>query len=262
MHLEVDGRRVYAYTGTRALAPERPSVVLVHGAGQDHTAWHLQSRYLAHHGRNVLAPDLPGHGGSEGAPLPTIGDMADWIARLLEAAGLAGASLVGHSMGALAALEAAARHGERVKALALLGITAPMPVHEQLLAAAQADDHAAFDMVTLWGHSDSARIGGNPSPGMWMTGGALRLLERSHPGVLHNDLRACNDYADGLRSAARVTCPVLILLGERDLMTPPRTARELIDALPSPKTLVLPDCGHMLIIEKPDAVLNALLPFV
>ncbi|NIR31386.1 MAG: alpha/beta hydrolase [Gammaproteobacteria bacterium] len=262
MHLEVNGKGVYAYTGAQALAPERAAVVFVHGAGQDHTVWHLQSRYLAYHGRNVLAPDLPAHGGSEGPPLPTVGDMADWIPRLLDAAELAEAGLVGHSMGALVVLEAAARHPDRVNALALLSIAAPMPVHEQLLAAAQANEHAAFDMVTLWGHGDGARVGGNPSPGMWMTGSGVRLLERSRPGVLYNDLRACSNYADGVQSAARVTCPVLILLGERDLMTPPRAARDVVEALANAETVVLPDCGHMLMTEGPDAVLNALIRFV
>ncbi len=91
----------------------------MHGAAHDHSARSLQSRYFAYHGCNVLAFDLPGHGRSEGPPLASIGAMADWIVAALDAAGIEQAALVGHSMGSLAALECAARHPERVRALAL-----------------------------------------------------------------------------------------------------------------------------------------------
>src|SRR5208282_6918113 len=95
----------------------------------DHTVWTLQTRYFAHHGRSVLAVDLPGHGRSEGPQPGSIEGYAEWMARLIEAAGAARAALAGHSMGALIALEAAARAPERVSALALLGVAARMPVH-------------------------------------------------------------------------------------------------------------------------------------
>jgi pimeloyl-ACP methyl ester carboxylesterase len=262
MYLQVDDKKVYAYTGTKPVDPGQPSVVFVHGAGTDHTVWELQSRYLAHHGRNVLAPDLPGHGASQGPPLTDIPELADWIARLLDAAGLTRGALVGHSMGALAALEAAAGHPQRVTALALVGVSVPMPVNEELLAAARADQHAAFEMITLWAHSDGARMGGNPNPGMWMTGGGLRLLERAKPGVLHADLSACDGYRHGLQSAARVACPVLLVLGERDLMAPPGAARELAATLPDARTVLLPQCGHQLMMERPEQVLDALLGLV
>ena len=64
----------------------------------------------------MLAPDLPGHGRSSGTPLPTIAEMADWTAALLDAAGAPKAQLVGHSMGSLIALETAARHPDKVSA--------------------------------------------------------------------------------------------------------------------------------------------------
>lgn len=259
MQLTVDARTVYAYTGGREPVEGQPTVLMVHGAGADHTVWILQSRYLAHHGRNVLAVDLPGHGRSEGPALGSIGALADWSAGVLEAAGAARATLVGHSMGSLVVLEAAARHPARVAALVLVGTAAPMPVADALLDAARADDHAAFDMINLWGHSAGARVGRSPVPGMWMTGGALRLLERSGPGALHAGLAACNDYGSGVESARRVACPTLLVLGRRDRMTPPRTADELASALPHARRIVLDDSGHMLMSEKPDEVLDAIL---
>ena len=117
MQLSVNGIDTFVATGGREFDASQPAVVFLHGAGFDHTTWALHSRWFAHHGYGVLAPDLPGHGRSSGAPLPTISDMADWTAALLDAAGAAKARLVGHSMGSLIALETAARHPAMVSAL-------------------------------------------------------------------------------------------------------------------------------------------------
>jgi len=262
MDLVVDGKRAYAYTAGRKLDPKLPSVAFVHGAANDHSASLLQTRYFAYHGCNALAFDLPGHGRSEGPPLASIGALADWIVAALDAAGIGQAALVGHSMGSLAALECAARHPERVRALALVGTAAPMFVGEGLMNAARDDSHDALDMLNIWGHSATAQIGGNTAPGMWMTGAYLRLLERAKPQVLHVDLKACAEYADGAASAAKVKCPTLFILGSRDIMTPPRNAKDLRSAIPGGRTVMLEGAGHALTAERPDAVLDALIGFV
>jgi pimeloyl-ACP methyl ester carboxylesterase len=111
MKLAVDGHSVFATTGGSHFDPAKPAVIFLHGAGFDRTVWRLQTRWFAHHGRSVLAIDFPAHGWSEGGPLPTVAAMADWTAKLIDAAGLKGAALVGHSMGALVALDCGAGHG-------------------------------------------------------------------------------------------------------------------------------------------------------
>ena len=262
MRVHVGGGEVYCYTGTRPIDPSRPSVVFVHGAANDHSVFALQSRYFAHHGRNVLAVDLPGHGRSAGAPLDSVEAIAEWIPRLLDATGILEVALVGHSLGALVALEAAARFNTRISRIALLGPAVPMTVSEALLDAARADDHVAFEMIAAWSHSAGKQLGGNAVPGMWMMGTALRLMERSRPGALHVDLRACNEYASGFAAAAAVRCPALLLVGARDVMTPPKVAQGLADALAEKRVVTLPDCGHAMMAEQPDAVLDALAAFL
>jgi pimeloyl-ACP methyl ester carboxylesterase len=262
MRLRVNGGEVYCYTGTRPIEPSRPSVVFVHGAANDHSVFALQSRYFAHHGRNVLAVDLPGHGRSAGAPLDSVAAIADWIPHLLDTAGIREAAFVGHSLGALAALEAASRFPARISRIALLGPAVPMTVSEVLLDAARADDHVAFELIAGWSHSAGKQLGGNPMPGMWMMGSALRLMERSRPGVLHVDLRACSEYANGIAAAAAVRCPALLIVGARDLMAPPKAAQGLLDALAEKRVVTLPDCGHAMMAEQPDAVLDALAAFL
>ena len=226
--MQLDGRSVFVAHGGSPFDPSRPAVMLIHGAGMDHSVWAWQSRALAQRGNAVLAVDLPGHGGSQGPPLDTIAALSDWLLRLLDAAGIGQAALAGHSLGALVALDAAARHPERVRALALgalialdvaaqhpdrvralalVGAAARMPVHPALLQAARNNRPEAIAMVNLWGHGQRAQIGGCPVPGLWMTGLGQRLLERARPGVLHAGLAACDGYREGAERAAAVRCP-------------------------------------------------------
>jgi pimeloyl-ACP methyl ester carboxylesterase len=258
MHLSVNGSDIFVATGGREFDRSLPTIVLLHGAGFDHTTWALQSRWFAHHGYGVLAPDLPGHGRSAGAPLTTIADMADWTAALLDAAGAAKAQLMGHSMGSLIALETAARHPAKVSALTLIGTAATMTVGPDLLKAAEANDHAAIDMVSIWGLGFQAELGGSLAPGLWMHSGAQRVLERCRPGVLFNDLSACNAYQNALAAAAQIKVPATLVLGERDMMTPAKAGKALAAALTSSRTVVLPGAGHMMMVEQPDGLLAAL----
>jgi pimeloyl-ACP methyl ester carboxylesterase len=262
VRLAIAGRAAYAYTGSRDFDPAQPTIVFVHGAAHDHSVWSLQSRYFAYHGRNVVAVDLPGHGRSGGEPFSSVAATADWLLALLDALHVERAALVGHSMGALAVLDAAGRHPRRVGKLALLGPAAPMPVSDELLEAAKRDDHVAFELINGWSFSPGDQLGGNRVPGVWMTGNALRLMERSRPGALCADLLACHHYADGLTAAAGVRCPVLVIVGQRDLMAPPKSAAALIATLGDKHVVTIPDCGHSLMAEAPDLVLDALREFL
>src|SRR3979490_2509282 len=172
MQLSVNGIDTFVATGGRDFDSSLPAIVLLHGAGFDHTAWALHSRWFAHHGFGVLAPDLPGHGRSSGVALSSIADMADWTAALLDAVGAAKARLVGHSMGSLIALETAARHPAKVSALGLIGTAATMTVGPDLLKAAEANDQTAVDMVSIWGLGFQAELGGSLAPGLWLHAGA------------------------------------------------------------------------------------------
>jgi pimeloyl-ACP methyl ester carboxylesterase len=260
MKLSVNGHEAFAATGGRDFNASLPAMVFLHGAGFDHSAWALHSRWFAHHGYAVLAPDLPGHGRSAGPALRSIAEMADWTIALLSAAGAEKAHLIGHSMGSLIALDAAARHPQRVSALSLIGTTAAMTVGPDLLKAAEANDQAAIDMMSVWGLGFQAELGGSQAPGLWMHGGAQSTLQRCRPGVLFNDLSACNAYQDALASAARITMPTTLVLGERDMMTPAKAGKALAAAMPHSRTMILQGAGHMLMTERPDAVLAAIRP--
>jgi pimeloyl-ACP methyl ester carboxylesterase len=261
MDIDLGGIPIHASTGGKPFDVTQPTVVLLHGAGMDHTVWQLQSRAFAYGGYNVLSLDLPGHGRS-GDPTPaTITGYADVVAAVLVEAGVDRAHIVGHSMGAFIGIELASSHGTEVQSLTLIGVSERMPVHPDLLTAAKADDHLAFDLVSSWSHTRTAHTGGHPTPGLWMMGSTVRLLERSRPGVLHNDLAACNVYESARDRTGGITAPVLILMGEHDLMTRPKGAAALADAMPNATIVIVPDAGHMVMVERPDAVIDELLTF-
>jgi pimeloyl-ACP methyl ester carboxylesterase len=265
MEITVQGRAAFAATGGKPFDPELPAIVFVHGAGMDHSVWALQTRYFANHGRAVLAVDLPGHGRSAGPALPTIEALGAWVLDLVAACGAARAALVGHSMGAVAALDAAAQapgRGVAIDRLALLGVAARMAVHPDLLKSAAAGDHAALDMMVGWGLGRRAQMGGYIAPGLWLAAGSLRLLERGAAAVLSTDLAACNAYRRGLDAAAAVTCPVLLLLGDCDRMTPVKAAAEIAQCMTDARSVVLSRAGHLMMIEQPDETLDALVRFM
>src|SRR5262245_7137042 len=211
----------------------------------DHTVWTLQTRWFAHHGRSALAVDLPGHGRSAGPPLGSIGAQAAWLLRLLDAAGLESAALVGHSMGALICLEAAAKAPARIWALALLGAAPELKVHPDLLAAAKGGEHVAIELVSSWAYGKRAHLGGAQAPGTWMLGGATRLLERGQAGALAADLAACDAYADARAAAKAVRCPALVVAGAIDRMAPARGARELAGLIDDSRVVEIAGSGHM-----------------
>ena len=258
----MDDAKIFAQTGGKTFDAEKPSVVLLHGAGMDQTVWQQQSRYLAHHGWNVFAVDLPGHGLSTGQPPESVPAGADWLISFLDAARLEKAALVGHSLGALISLETAGRYSDRVSQLALLGVTPKMPVHQDLLDAATANEPVAGQLIVGWGFGKQAHRGGNIAPGMWMMGGGGRLIEHARPGVLGADLKAANAYQGGQEAAGAVQCDTLLLLGAADRMTPVKGARALQETIANCRTEVLPGAGHMMMTESPRETLKVLAAFL
>jgi pimeloyl-ACP methyl ester carboxylesterase len=137
------------------------------------------------------------------------------------------------------------------------------PSEDRVVAieAAAGSGPLAAELICDWGFGPAGHIGGHKAPGSWMMGHGLRLLHRSAGAVLHTDLAACNAYRSGLEAAARLRCPTLVMSGEFDRMTPPRHAAELAEAIKGATFIALPAAGHMLMVEQPDATLDALVEF-
>ena len=266
MELKVNDHKTYCYTGGKAFDPAKPTVVFVHGVLNDHSVWILQTRYMANHGWNVLAPDLPGHCRSAGEPPRSVEEAAAFVIALLDAAGVKQAALVGHSFGSLTVMEAAAAHPERVSHLALVGTAYPMKVSPALLDASLNDPAKAIEMDNVFSHSMLAPPPSALGPGTWIYGSSRALKRRvlrsnTQVNLFHRGFMACDSYRNGEEAMAKVACPVLFVLGRKDSMTLPKMAQPLQARARDART-VLVEGGHQMMAEAPDEVLFALKGFL
>ena len=270
MELLVNGARTYCYTGGKAFDVAKPTVVFIHGVISDHSVWALQSRYMANHGWNVLAVDLPGHCRSEGEAPSTIEEAAGFVAALLDAAGVRRAALVGHSWGSLIALESAARLKDRVSHLVLVGTAYPMKVSKMLLDASLNDPEAGIRMINVFSRNTLAAPPSALGPGTWVYGTFVALNRRvlrsnAKVNLFHRGFTACDTYANGEQAIAQVTAPILFLLGGGDQMTLPKAAQPLIaQAQATGKTFKVASLavGHHQMTEAPDETLFAIRDFL
>jgi len=266
MIIDIQGTALYAYTGGKPLDPAKPTVVFIHGVLNDHSVWILQSRYLAHHGWNVLAIDQAGHGKSGGEPPASVQDASRTVLGLLDALKIEKAALVGHSFGSLIALQTAADAPERVSHLVMVGTAYPMKVSPALLDSSLNQPMKAIDMVNVFSHSTLAPPPSALGPGTWLLGGSRALMRRvlaSNPrvNVFHRGFVACDRYDQGEQAMQRVPCPTLFILGTHDQMTPPKAAQRLTSRAQHGQTVLL-RAGHALMTEDPDGVLMALTHFL
>ena len=269
MFITVNQHPLYCYTGGKTFDTAKPSIVFIHGVLNDHSVWILQSRYLANHGYNVLAIDLPGHGKSQGNCPQTVESAAQTVLDLLDAAGITKAALVGHSWGSLIALHAASLAPQRITHLAMVCIASPMRVSPTLLDNALSNPQAAIHMVNTFSHSSLAPPPASLGPGTWLYGGHRALMRRvlaSNPreNVFHIGFTACDHYSGANTAVSHINsaqAATLFIVGELDQMTPPKAAQALIQLAPSAKVVTLKG-GHNLMSEAPDATLFALRDFL
>jgi len=231
----------------------KPPVVLIHGAGGDHLHWHPHIRRLP--GYRVFALDLPGHGKSGGRGQQSISAYAASILDWMEAMGLHSAVIVGHSMGSAVALKLVLDRPQHVLGLGLVGGGARLPVNPKFIEAASSPTtfHQAIDSIV------SLSFSPNTSPQLTLL--AAERMAEVRPSVLHGDLLACDAF-DESASLNRIYKPAILLCGAQDKMTPPRFSQFLADNIPNSELEIIPEAGHMVTLEQPRAVSNALLAFL
>lgn len=230
-------------------------IVFIHGAGLSREFWQRQTDFFP----DSVATDLPGHGLSTEPSMDSISAYATWLGRNIRRNGPDPVVLVGHSMGSLVALETAARNQDMVAGLILVGVAAEMSVHPGLLASAKEKDPAAAAMVIKW---NLPRVSNYGRPKKWILSLTDEFIKTASNGVMANDLTACDTYGGAIEMAERVRCPALLLLGEKDRMTPPAEARPLAAALSDARIVVVEKAGHMLPMENPEEVNEAINLFL
>ncbi|MCK5053923.1 MAG: alpha/beta hydrolase [Anaerolineales bacterium] len=230
-----------------------PPLVLIHGSGGSRLHWPPQLRRLPNY--RVFGLDLPGHGESPGEGETTIDDYVSRVVEWLDEQGIERSILAGHSMGGAIAMTAALNEPDRVAGLVLVGTGGRLRVNGEILQAAA--DPSRFEetveVVTTWAFSDQ-------TPEKIVALAKMRMLEIP-PGVIHGDFTACNQF-DICDQLSEIQVPTLILCGEQDQLTPLKYARHLDEEIPESTLVLLEGAGHMVILERPLEVAEAVGNFL
>jgi pimeloyl-ACP methyl ester carboxylesterase len=262
MYFEVNGKTVFATTGGKPFDNKLPTVIFLHGSGLDHTFWALQSRFFAFRQYSILALDAPGHSHSEGPPLATIEAIADWLNDVVESLDVENISLVAHSQGCLTALEFASRFSGRLRSVSFIASGLATPVNPALIDAAEKSPEDAIAMMLSWGFGPAGHKHQGPIPGNSMLAGGRKVMRGNVPGELAADLKACDAYKNGKVAAAKISCPIQVILAGQDRMAPRKATQELVDHLNHPEVHILEGSGHMVPLEAPNRTRSLLKEFI
>ena len=244
MNFLIDNNEVFSVDTGTTFDPKKHSIILLHGSGQSHVVWSLTTQFLSDQNYNVFTLDFPGHGNSEGKSLKTIEEMAEWLEKVVIKIGIKNLTIAGHSQGCLVALEYANKFPEKIKSLIFIAGSYEIPVNESLINLALSGDMESLNLMMKWGYGNSKQfIGGNP---------LQKILNSSREviEVLSVDLKACNNYKNGLNAAKKIKCPTFFIFGESDKMIKLEKGKKFSGLLPGSKVHVIKDCGHMIILEK------------
>jgi len=262
MFIDIDNKKFFASNGGRKFDSNKKCIIFIHGAGMDHTVWFQQSRFFANKGFSVISIDLQGHGKSEGEASDDVKYIANSISKVIDHLKIKEVAIVGHSLGALISIELAKIDTKIISELVLLGVCLPMNVSDELLTNAQSNNQDALNFITMWGHSNFSHLGQNIVPGIWLTGSSKKLLETSSKGVLFSDLMAVKNYKEDEKTLNKILCPTLIICGSEDMMTPLKNVVILEKNINKLSKIVLPNCGHMMMLEEPDIVRSEIASFL
>lgn len=233
--------------------PDLPALVLIHGAGGDAALWDAQASRFQQE-TLVCRVVLPGHGGSEGRGECDIRSYAHHAADAIR--GVLGSGrfvLMGHSMGGAVALDMAVSGMEGLSGLVLVATGARLEVAPLVLRLIREDFEAFLQTI------DRAALG-EEAPGE-ARDKVVESLRRCPPEVVHGDFVACDrfDLRDRLHE---VRVPTLVICGEEDRLTPIRLSESLARGIAGARVLAVPGAGHMVMLERPEAVNREVAEFL
>ncbi len=256
MDFLIDKKKVFSMDTGEEYDSKKETIILLHGSGQSHVVWSLTSQYLSDQNYNIFTLDFPGHGNSEGESLKSIETMAEWLEKVTNKIGLKRFSLAGHSQGCLVALEYTSKYSHKVDRIIFIAGSYEIPVNKNLIDLALSGDLETLNLMMKWGYGSSKQfIGGNP---------LLKIINSSREvrEVLAVDLIACNNYKNGIVAVKNITCPTLFIFGEIDKMIKLESGKKFANMIKNSETLIIKDCGHMIILENAFVMREKILEFL
>lgn len=226
------------------------ALVLVHGAGGDRKLWGAVGRRLRTRGIPSLALDLPGHGRAQGPGRDSVGAYADFVETALGLGGISEYAVAGHSLGGAIALTLAVRGPPGLRGIAAVSTGARLPVDPMILKGTL----SAFSCTV----ENLARLCFARGTAEELLRQAARAMASPGPDVLHGDFVACAHYRLSDRELGGVGVPAEVVCGDLDVLTPLPLSQELAAKIPAARLTRIPGCGHMPLLEAPEALADAL----
>lgn len=248
-YIDVNGERLFY---AKSQAPNaRLTMVLLHGAGENHLVWPASMRHVD--SVNVCALDLPEHGKSDGHGRASMAEYMQVVCGFLDALGAERAVIAGHSMGGAIAQQFALSYPERTAGLILVSTGARLRVAPPILDGLQRDYDATLDLVIryAWGPN---------TPEQMVKLGRAQLAETKRQ-VAANDYAACDAF-DVMNRLSEISVPTLVISGTADQMTPPKYAAFLAEKIPGARLAMIEGAGHMVMLEQPELVTQHVTEFL
>lgn len=248
-HIAIGAARCFYRTGMRSAAAGSNTLILLHGSGGDSSVWEEQfSENIT-----IIAPDLPGHGQSDGPLRSSTREYALWLDAFIRELGIKIFFLAGHSLGGAIAQEFSRAFPHRVSGLILAGTGTHAAITAEYLELLRSNFSAAVKASCLSAYA--------PGTAEAICAQGCEMLTRNGPDALSGDLRAYASF-DSRRWAGALSVPALVLCGSEDRITPPADAEELAGLLPQAALKIIPGCGHMAMTETPGAFNKAIREFI
>ncbi len=235
----------------RGESNEGPAMLLIHGSGGDHSHWPSELRNLGD--ARVFAPDLPGHGRSEGRGRDSVEDYADFIEAFVFELGLENVVPTGHSLGGAIVQTLALRSPAWLSRIILVGSGARLRVHPAILEGLETDPKATLRKVCEWSFG--------PEASESVVAGAYEKFLSTDSVIIHGDYSACDRF-DIMDRVGEITCPALVVVGTADRMTPAKYGEYLHRRLSRSRMAVIENGGHMMGLEKPEALVRCISDFL
>jgi pimeloyl-ACP methyl ester carboxylesterase len=228
-------------------------VLFLHGAGGNARSWYFQKEYLKAY-VEVIPVDMPGHGvNADGDGLHSIEEYRDYVYEVTKKLEIDKCYVVGHSMGGAVALSFALAHQDMLKGLVLITTGAKLRIVPEILEGLKTDKEKAIRAVMDFGFAQT-------SPAKLKEGGVKEMMG-CKTEVIYGDFDACEHF-DATDSVSRIKVPTLIIAGKYDLLTPPKFSEYLHRKIEGSRFVLVEDAGHMVTLEKPKEVNEAIREFV
>lgn len=240
---------------TRFLAgkpdPRGRALVLIHGAGGDHKLWGPVSRILRDRAIPTATVDLPGHGDFPGPGRTSVRAYGEELVGQLRDGGVHEYALVGHSLGGAIALWLAAGRAPGLRGLGAVSTGARLAVDPLILRGTLESFRCTVENLARFCFPK-----GTPEE-VWRK--AAQVMVAAGPTVVHGDFAACADYGLSDEALAGIRVPSEVVCGDSDILTPLPLSEELASKIPGAGLTRIPGCGHMPLLEAPDALAAALV---